>query len=111
MERRRVVLTSAAEINLEQADELAKLLTLAMGRPIAQAKGDVAMVASIYQYYSDHVEEYMADERLDTAVVRTELIALSVRWGTRSAAERNQRPASVPSRAGCGRLGFARERY
>lgn len=77
--QRRAVLTRAAEIHREQAEELAKLLTLEMGKPIAQAKGEVALVASIYQYYADHVEQYMADEPLDitgsgTAVVRTEPI-------------------------------------
>ena len=79
LEQRRVVLTRAAEMHREQAEELAKLLTLEMGKPIAQAKGEVALVASIYQYYADHVEEFTADEPLDitgsgTAVVRTEPI-------------------------------------
>src|SRR6478672_11080502 len=79
LEQRRAVLTRAAEIHREQADELAKLLTLEMGKPIAQAKGEVELVASIYQYYADHVAEYMADEPLTitgpgTAVVRTEPI-------------------------------------
>lgn len=50
-----------------------------MGKPIAQAKGEVALVASIYQYYADNAEEFMADEPLKfqgsgTAVVRTEPI-------------------------------------
>ncbi len=79
LEQRRAVLTRAAEIHREQADELAKLLTLEMGKPIAQAKGEVELVASIYQYYADHVAEFMADEPLTiagpgTAVVRTEPI-------------------------------------
>ena len=73
------MLTRAAEIHREQADELAKLLTLEMGKPIAQAKGEVQLVASIYQYYADHVAEFMSDEPLTiagpgTAVVRTEPI-------------------------------------
>lgn len=77
--QRRAVLTRAAELHREQADELAKLLTLEMGKPIAQAKGEVALVASIYQYYADNVEKFMADEPLTikdsgTAVVRTEPI-------------------------------------
>ena len=79
LEQRRAVLTRAAEIHREQADELAKLLTLEMGKPIAQAKGEVELVASIYQYYADHAAEFMADEPLTitgpgTAVVRTEPI-------------------------------------
>ncbi|MEN0134583.1 MAG: NAD-dependent succinate-semialdehyde dehydrogenase [Rhodococcus sp. (in: high G+C Gram-positive bacteria)] len=79
VEQRCAVLTRVAEIHREQAEELAKILTLEMGKPIAQAKGEVELVASIYQYYADHVDEYIADEPLDivgpgTAVVRTEPI-------------------------------------
>jgi len=79
LDQRRAVLTRAAEIHREQADELAKLLTLEMGKPIAQAKGEVELVASIYQYYADHVAEFLADEPLTiagpgTAGVRTEPI-------------------------------------
>ncbi|MDR7084271.1 succinate-semialdehyde dehydrogenase/glutarate-semialdehyde dehydrogenase [Arthrobacter ginsengisoli] len=77
LDHRRAVLTRAAEIHRERGQELAALLTLEMGKPAAQAKGEVALVASIYQYYADHVEEFMADEHLQisgpgTAVVRTE---------------------------------------
>ncbi|UVI36431.1 NAD-dependent succinate-semialdehyde dehydrogenase [Brevibacterium spongiae] len=76
---RRAVLARAAELHRERAEELASLLTLEMGKPIKQALAEVALVASIYQYYADHVEEFMADERLPisgrgTAVVRTEPI-------------------------------------
>jgi succinate-semialdehyde dehydrogenase/glutarate-semialdehyde dehydrogenase len=50
-----------------------------MGKPAAQAQSQVVPVASIYQYYADHVEEFMVDEPLEisgpgTAVVRTEPI-------------------------------------
>lgn len=79
LDERRSVLTRAAEIHQERAEELAALLTLEMGKPAAQAQGEVALVASIYQYYADHVEEFMADEPLEisgpgTAVIRTEPI-------------------------------------
>ena len=57
LDRRRAVLTQAAEIHREQADELAKLLTLEMGKPIAQVQGEVALVASIYRYYADQAAE------------------------------------------------------
>ncbi|MBB3082472.1 NAD-dependent succinate-semialdehyde dehydrogenase [Geodermatophilus sabuli] len=78
-DERRAVLSRAAEIHRERSEELAALLTLEMGKPAAQAQGEVALVASIYQYYADHVEEFLADEPLEisgpgTAVVRTEPI-------------------------------------
>ncbi|MFW3385572.1 UNVERIFIED_CONTAM: NAD-dependent succinate-semialdehyde dehydrogenase [Kocuria sp. CPCC 205274] len=79
LDQRRAVLVRAAELHREQAEELAALLTLEMGKPIAQARGEVALVASIYQYYADHAEQFLADEPLKisgrgTAVVRTEPI-------------------------------------
>lgn len=79
LDDRCAVLSRTAAIHREQADELARLLTLEMGKPIAQAKGEVEVVASIYQYYADHAEEFMADESLTisgsgTAIVRTEPI-------------------------------------
>ncbi|MEO3761404.1 NAD-dependent succinate-semialdehyde dehydrogenase [Mycobacterium sp. B14F4] len=79
LDQRRAVLSRAAQIHREQADELAELITLEMGKPIAQARGEVELVASIYQYYADHAAEFMADEPLTiagpgTAVVRTEPI-------------------------------------
>ncbi len=79
LEERRAILTRAAEIHRDRAEELAALLTLEMGKPIAQARGEVELSAAIYQYYADNVERFMADEQLEisgpgTAVVRTEPI-------------------------------------
>ncbi|CAH0315921.1 MAG: NAD-dependent succinate-semialdehyde dehydrogenase [Rhodococcus sp.] len=79
LEQRSLALGRVAELYREQSHELAKLLTLEMGKPIAQAQGEVELVASIYQYYADHAAEFMQDETLDiagsgTAVVRTEPI-------------------------------------
>ncbi|SFV25048.1 NAD-dependent succinate-semialdehyde dehydrogenase [Micrococcus terreus] len=76
---RKAILTRVAEIHRARAEDLASLLTLEMGKPIAQARGEVDLSAAIYQYYADHVEEFMADEQLEisgpgTAVVRTEPI-------------------------------------
>lgn len=63
-------------LHRERADELAALLTLEMGKPIAQAKAEVALAASIYDYYSDRGPRLLADEVLEiagsgSAVVRT----------------------------------------
>lgn len=83
LEERRAVLTRAAELHRERAEELADLITLEMGKPTAQAQGELKLVASIYQYYADNLEEFMADETLEisgpgTAVIRTEPIGALV---------------------------------
>lgn len=79
LEQRAELLHRVAELHRERADELAETLTLEMGKPIAQAKGEVALVASIYEYYAERGAEFLADEKLDIAgggeaVVRTEPI-------------------------------------
>jgi succinate-semialdehyde dehydrogenase/glutarate-semialdehyde dehydrogenase len=63
-------------LHRQRADELAALMTLEMGKPIAQAKAEVALAASIYDYYSDRGPSLLADEELEIAgsgkaVVRT----------------------------------------
>ncbi len=45
---RAAVLTRIAELHREHADELAQLMTLEMGKPVAQAKGEIVLAASIY---------------------------------------------------------------
>lgn len=76
---RAAILQRIADGHREDADDLAALMTLEMGKPVAQAKGEVALAASIYEYYATKGPELLADEKLDiagpgTAVVRTEPI-------------------------------------
>ncbi len=73
------VLKRAAELHRERIDELAAILTLEVGKPIAQARGEVELVASIYEYYADNAATFVADEDLaivggGEATVRTEPI-------------------------------------
>lgn len=77
------VLRHIAQIHREQRESLARTATLEMGKPIVQALGEVDLAASIYDYYADHAEEFLADEELafkgsGTALVRTEPIGVLV---------------------------------
>jgi succinate-semialdehyde dehydrogenase / glutarate-semialdehyde dehydrogenase len=58
------VLHRAASIYRERSQELAELITLEMGKPIKQAKGEIAVSAEIFEYYADHAEEFLAPQRL-----------------------------------------------
>lgn len=76
---RAALLRRVAEGYRTRSDELAGLLTREMGKPIAQAHGEVALTAAIYDYYADNAAAFLADEPLTisgpgTAVVRTEPI-------------------------------------
>ncbi|MCC3275253.1 NAD-dependent succinate-semialdehyde dehydrogenase [Arthrobacter sp. zg-Y40] len=70
------VVARVAELYRERADELAALIATEMGKPLTQAKGEVALSANIYEYYATEGPGFMADEQLapkggGTAVVRT----------------------------------------
>lgn len=74
---RATVLLRVAELYRDRADELAALTTLEMGKPLAEATGEVGLAAAIYEYYATRGPAYLADEELEiagtgTAVVRTE---------------------------------------
>ncbi|MBC7549023.1 MAG: NAD-dependent succinate-semialdehyde dehydrogenase [Polaromonas sp.] len=64
---RRVILKSAAALMRERAQSLAELITLEMGKLIAQSLGEVALSAAILDYYADHAEQFLAPEKLTTA--------------------------------------------
>jgi succinate-semialdehyde dehydrogenase / glutarate-semialdehyde dehydrogenase len=73
---RAAVLARVAELYTERADELARLATLEMGKPVREAKGEVKLSSMIYQYYADHGPALVEDEPLDVpgadeTVVRT----------------------------------------
>ncbi|WP_169077090.1 NAD-dependent succinate-semialdehyde dehydrogenase [Microcella alkalica] len=79
LEQRTGILRRTAELHRERIDEFARILTLEVGKPITQARGEVELVASIYEYYADHAATFLADEQLaivggGEALVRTEAI-------------------------------------
>jgi acyl-CoA reductase-like NAD-dependent aldehyde dehydrogenase len=70
------VLTLTAELYRQHREDLAGLMTLEMGKPIAQARGEVDLAAAIYEYYATEGPRLIADERLEIAgsgeaIVRT----------------------------------------
>jgi succinate-semialdehyde dehydrogenase / glutarate-semialdehyde dehydrogenase len=64
------------ELYSERRKELAEIIVAEMGKPIRQARGEVAFCASIYEFYADNAEALMADEPIEllggegSAVVR-----------------------------------------
>ena len=63
---RSAVLARAAAILRERTDEFATLITLEMGKLIAQSRGEVALSAAILDYYAQHAERFLAPEALPT---------------------------------------------
>ncbi len=61
---RAVVVAKAAALMRERSDELARLMTLEMGKRFEEACGEVALSADIIDYYAKHAERFLAPEKL-----------------------------------------------
>jgi len=66
-ERAAVLKTVAASFQ-ERRDELAAIITTEMGKTTREAKGEIGLVVSIFEYYADHGEQLLADDPLDPAM-------------------------------------------
>jgi succinate-semialdehyde dehydrogenase/glutarate-semialdehyde dehydrogenase len=51
-----------AELVEANADELARLTTLEMGKPLVQSRGEAGIVIRMFRYYAQNGEELLADE-------------------------------------------------
>lgn len=58
------ILQNAANILRRDSDAFAKLLTLEMGKLVAEAKAEVELSAKIFEYYVRHAEELLKPEKL-----------------------------------------------
>lgn len=65
-EKRADVLHKVAALMREKKTSLSKLITMEMGKLIAQAEGEIALSADIIDYYADHGETFLADKPLRT---------------------------------------------
>ncbi len=64
--QRKAVLSRAAAILRERTQEFAELITIEMGKLIAQSQGEVKLSAAILDYYAEHAEAFLAPEKLST---------------------------------------------
>ncbi len=64
---RKAVLSRAAAIMRERTQEFAELITVEMGKLIAQSQGEVKLSAAILDCYAEHAESFLAPQKLSTA--------------------------------------------
>jgi succinate-semialdehyde dehydrogenase/glutarate-semialdehyde dehydrogenase len=62
---RAALVRRVGELHLERAEQLARIIEQEMGKPHADGVGEVEFSASIYQYYADHAEQFLADEPIE----------------------------------------------
>ena len=59
---RSALIEKVAELHRERREELAEIIVREMGKPLAQALGEVDFTADIYSFYATHGERFLADE-------------------------------------------------
>ena len=64
IEERTKIISHAAQLLLERRSQLAKLTTLAMGKRIAESRGQVDLSAAILQYFADNAGRVPCTEAL-----------------------------------------------
>jgi succinate-semialdehyde dehydrogenase / glutarate-semialdehyde dehydrogenase len=64
--RRAERMLAAARILEEEKDDLARLMTLEMGKPIRAAVAEAEKCAWVCRYYAENAERFLADEPVDT---------------------------------------------
>jgi succinate-semialdehyde dehydrogenase/glutarate-semialdehyde dehydrogenase len=62
---RAALIRRVGELHTERRKELAEIIAVEMGKPIGQARGEIAFCASIYEFYADNAEKLMADEPIE----------------------------------------------
>ncbi|MCF6389323.1 NAD-dependent succinate-semialdehyde dehydrogenase [Mycobacterium sp. MBM] len=63
--QRAELIRKVAALHNERKDELAKIIQREMGKPFDQSVGEVEFSASIYEFYADNAEKFLADEPID----------------------------------------------
>ncbi|MFJ3669533.1 NAD-dependent succinate-semialdehyde dehydrogenase [Streptomyces sp. NPDC090106] len=62
---RAALLRRLGDLHAGHRDDLAASIVREMGKPLAEAEGEVDFCVDIYHYYADHAEAFLADETLD----------------------------------------------
>ncbi|OJX53943.1 MAG: succinate-semialdehyde dehydrogenase [Flavobacterium sp. 38-13] len=65
IKQRAELLMNVASLFRKRKEELAKLITLEMGKLIAQSEAEVEMCASVYEYYAKNAADYLEDKPIE----------------------------------------------
>jgi len=61
-DERAKLMKNAAAVLIERKNDLAKLMTMEMGKPILQSVAEVEKCAWVCEYYSENAEQFLSDE-------------------------------------------------
>ncbi|WP_188356652.1 NAD-dependent succinate-semialdehyde dehydrogenase [Leuconostoc falkenbergense] len=75
VESRAAALNKVADVMEAQTDELAKVLTLEMGKRFVEAQGEVAICVSIARYYAKNAAEFLKPEPIESSIGSAQTIS------------------------------------
>lgn len=75
VESRAAALNKVADVMAEKADELAKILTLEMGKRFSEAQGEVAISIAIARYYAKNAAEFLKPKEIASAIAPAQTIS------------------------------------
>jgi len=64
VKERAAIVSKVADLLVERAAEFGEIIVREMGKPLAQAVGEVEFSADIFRYFADNAEEFLADEQI-----------------------------------------------
>ncbi|ATG50827.1 succinate-semialdehyde dehydrogenase [Brachybacterium vulturis] len=73
-QERAAILERVADAYKNRSRELAELIAVEMGKPLAQALGEVKLAGSIYRWYATHGPELLQPEQLDPQGAQESLV-------------------------------------
>ncbi|MFF8571679.1 NAD-dependent succinate-semialdehyde dehydrogenase [Streptomyces sp. NPDC015140] len=82
VEQRAQLLNTVAALHDERSGQLAEIIHREMGKPVDEAVAEVEFSASIYRYYAENAEKFLADEPIEllegegTAFVRRQAVGV-----------------------------------
>ncbi|QHI38440.1 Succinate semialdehyde dehydrogenase [NAD(P)+] Sad [Kordia antarctica] len=60
------LIKKAGQVLRDNVEEYAKMITLEMGKPISESRGEVNKCALVCDYYADNAKSFLADEIIET---------------------------------------------